>query len=230
MCLEQQRTLEWLCFPPVHRSAAPSASPSGGNRGAAWPGSDTRWSWAPSSPKWHPRLPAGSEGTKTQEECCRLSDGHSYTPALQRHYCCSAKVRIYPKLHNKDLSHSPVSKSALRPWTGRETHLPRLANHQQKTGDLLKLLMATLGSWNPQGWIQYFPLFPAKTHLADGLHVGIGSKSSILQIPLTFLMPVLPLQLQLCQCLGVAKLNRGNKGNTKSNHTRLLGQTHSHSW
>lgn len=132
VCLEQRRTLEWLCFPPVRRSAAPSASPSGGNRGAEWPGSDTRWSWAPSSPKWHPRLPAGSEGTKTQEECCRLSDRHSCTPALQRHYCCSAKVRIYPKLHNKDLS-----KSALRPWTGRETHLPRLANHQKRTGDIL---------------------------------------------------------------------------------------------
>lgn len=54
-----------------------------------------------------------------------------------------------------------------------------------------------------------FPSSPAKPHLADGLHVGIGSKSPILQIALTFFMPVLPLQLHLGQCLGVAELDRG---------------------
>lgn len=149
--LETVENIRIFYFLPVHRNAAPSASPSGGNTGAGWRGSDTRWSWAPSSPKWHPHLPAGSNRTKTQQECCTLSDGHSCTPALQGHYSCSAKVKIYSKLCNKTLSHSSGSKSALGPWTGRETQLPRLANHQQRTRDILKLLMATLGSWNPQG-------------------------------------------------------------------------------
>lgn len=39
-------------------------------------------------------------------------------------------------------------------------------------------------------------LFP--TDLAERLQVRTGGKRAILEVPLTFLVPVLPLQLQLC--------------------------------
>lgn len=36
------------------------------------------------------------------------------------------------------------------------------------------------------------------TDLAERLQVRTGGKRAVLQVPLTFLVPVLPLQLQLC--------------------------------
>lgn len=44
------------------------------------------------------------------------------------------------------------------------------------------------------------------TDLAERLQVRAGSKCAVLEVTLTFLMPMLPLQLQLCQCLGVTRL------------------------
>lgn len=46
------------------------------------------------------------------------------------------------------------------------------------------------------------------TDLAERLQVGTGSKRAVLEVTLAFLVPVLPLQLQLCQRLGVARLRR----------------------
>ena len=44
------------------------------------------------------------------------------------------------------------------------------------------------------------------TDLAERLQVRTGGERAILEMTLTFLMPVLPLQLQLCQRLGVSRL------------------------
>lgn len=42
------------------------------------------------------------------------------------------------------------------------------------------------------------PAWSCFPHLAERLQVRIGDKRAILEVPLTFLMPVLPLELELC--------------------------------
>ena len=54
-------------------------------------------------------------------------------------------------------------------------------------------------------------------HLAERLQVWTGGERAVLQVPLTLLVPVLPLELQLCQGLCVTRL-RERRSDTPSPH------------
>ena len=47
---------------------------------------------------------------------------------------------------------------------------------------------------------------PLPADLAEGLEVGVGGECAVLEVPLAFLVPVLPPQLQLRQGLRVPRL------------------------
>ncbi|MEJ1269305.1 nucleoporin 85 [Cricetulus griseus] len=60
-----------------------------------------------------------------------------------------------------------------------------------------------------------------RPHLAESLQAGAGCERAVLQVPLTFLTPVLPLQLQFSQRLSVARLRDGTGLLIKQLHERV---------